>query len=189
MAQRQHGRFDQKKKTPFCAPPTDRTEGSVPVQNGGFVRYRLEILATLRGELRTGYYLHRRLIAIVVGRHREDDCGRVSLASWGGAPESGTAPLVFSPRSSTRALSNPGRIAFPVLRLRQDPDLHAAPGCMVVDYCCGQERGPGLAPWGAAGAQRRRTARDVLTLLACIYPRTPAGRWRLTLRGSARGLR
>jgi len=50
--------------------------GVAAMQIGRFVRYRLEILATLRGELRTGYYLHRRLIAIFVG-----SASRVALPS------------------------------------------------------------------------------------------------------------
>jgi hypothetical protein len=69
---------------------------------GGFVRNRLEILAVLRGEHRTGYYLHRRLIAIFAGSASGD---------WGGARESGTDPLVVSPRSSARAPSNHDRTA------------------------------------------------------------------------------
>ena len=75
---------------------------------------------------------------------------RVGIES--GAPESRTDPLVVFPRSSARARSNHDRIACSVLRLRRDPDLHTAPGWMVIDYCCGQERGPGLAPRGANGA-------------------------------------
>jgi len=90
---------------------------------------------------------------VLTGRQVAPDrvISTVAWHRWGGAPESGTDPLVVSPRSSARALSNHDRMARPVLRLRRDSDLRGA-GCMVVDYCCGQERGPGLAPWGADGA-------------------------------------
>ena len=105
-------------------------------------------------------------------RHREDDCpGRPGILGWRSRVRNG--PAGRFPGSSAQALSNPWRIAFPALRLRQDSDLHMAPGAWSLITAAGRNvflawlRGARMGRFRCPAALN---AGDVLTLLACIYP-------------------